>query len=346
MLNSTIKNGGRIALTIIGTTIGAGFASGREIWEFFTSYGLQSVIGITIAMILFSISSMIILWISWKNRTTNYFELLILLMGKRLAKLFDVFIFLYLISGSIVMFAGSGATFKQWNIPFLLGVVIIAVAIWLVIIRGVNGLMNLNSLLVPFLIIIIVFVSYNYVIHHSIIYGDFLRQHLKVWPSAVTYAAFNVISLLGVLSTMGAKINSKKEIVLGGILSSIGLTLVAIVLNLALLRVHMAQKFEIPLFALIEANQEILSVLVTIILWLAIYTTALSNIHGIVSRVQKKVNYSTEKISAIFIFGMIPLAFIGFSTLVKYLYPFYGVVNLYVLAVLILYPFQFSSNDL
>ena len=342
----TIKGGGKVALTIVGTTIGAGFASGREIWEFFTSYGIQSVIGITIAMILFAISSMIILWISWKYKTTNYFEVLALLMGEKLARIFDIFVFLYLISGSIVMFAGSGATFKQWNLPFLLGVGFLAISIWLVIIRGVNGLMNLNTILVPFLIIIIVYVSYNYVIHHSTLSGDFIRHHLDVWPSAITYAALNVISLLGVLSTMGPKINNRKEIVIGGLLSSMGLALVALLLNNSLLRVRLAQQYEIPLFSLIPAYQNVLSILVTTILWLAIYTTALSNIHGLVHRVQSKVNYSTAKISALFIIAILPLAFIGFSTLVKYLYPFYGVINLYVLAVLILYPFQISSKEL
>ena len=45
-------------MTIVGTTIGAGFASGREIWEFFGSYGEESHWGIILSMVLFFLSCM------------------------------------------------------------------------------------------------------------------------------------------------------------------------------------------------------------------------------------------------------------------------------------------------
>lgn len=336
----SLKIGIRIGLIIVGTTIGAGFASGREIWEFFSSYGAQSLVGISIAIILFALSSMFILWISYTNKTSNYYEVLVILMGRPLSKIFDGFIFLYLFSGSLVMFAGSGATFEQWNLPYLLGIGVLAIATWFVLIKGVNGLINMNSVLIPLLIIILIYVTYQYIISNQFLSGEYIRAHLKVWPSAITYSALNVVSLLGVLSTMGKKVNSKGEIVLGGFIAASLLGLIAFLMNLSLLRVEYVQQYEIPLFSLIPEHSHVLLLIVSIVLWFAIYTTVLSNIHGLVHRVQMKWNFSTSKLSIFIILSILPLTYIGFSTLVKILYPIYGVINLYVLAVLILYPFQ------
>lgn len=335
-----IINSLKIGLIIIGTTIGAGFASGREIWEFFSSYGYQSIQGILLSMILFGISSVFILWISYEYKTTNYYDVLNLLMGAKLAKLFDVLIFLYLFSGTIVMFAASGATFEQWDLAYKSGVFLMATLVWLVLIKGISGLININTILIPVLIVILLYVNYQFITNNSNYANNYLRSHLDVWPSAITYSALNLISLFGVLSTMGKKINSKLEIILGGAIAAITLGIVAISLNMSLLRIEYVQQYEIPLFSLIHNENRNMLFIISIVLWSAIYTTVLSNIFGLVNRIKSKVNYSTALISLIIIIGIIPLSFIGFSTLVKILYPLYGVLNLYVLAILLLYPFQ------
>jgi len=324
----------------MGTTIGAGFASGREIWEFFTSYGVQSTIGVLVTMGLFLMSSMVILWLSWKNNAENYYDILVLLMGEYLAKIFDWFIFIYLFSGAVVMFAGSGAVFRQWGYSMILGVLVIGVSLWIVLSQGTSGLLQLNSVLMPIKMVMMVWIGYQFLSENNEIIGHYIRENLEVWPSAVTYVAFNVISLLGVLSTLGKKINSKSEIIIGAIVGIGGLGLIALIMNLSLLRVSNVNEFEIPLFSLIPEKQTILMGIVSIILWLAIYTTALSNIHGLLYRIQKSVNFSIGKISFVLLAFIAPISFIGFTNLIQVLYPIFGVLNLYVLFLLILYPFQ------
>lgn len=330
----------KTGLIIVGTIIGAGFASGREIWEFFSSYGYQSMQGILISMILFGVSSIFILWISYKHQTDNYFDLLKILMGGNAAKIFDVYIFIYLFSGAIVMFAGSGATFQQWNLAYTLGVIVMAVLVWIVLIRGISGLININNILTPALIAMLFFVNYYFISNNNSLTNNHLRSHLDVWPSAITYSAFNLIYLLGILSTMGKRITSKREIVLSGVIATLILGAVAVLLNMSLLRVEYVQQYEIPLFSLIPNGDQNILIIVSIVLWSAIYIAVLFNLYGLVNRIRSKVSYSTVSISLLLIIIIIPLSFIGFSTLVKFLYPLYGVINLYLLAILLLYPFQ------
>ncbi|MGD9678389.1 MAG: hypothetical protein AB7V16_08600 [Vulcanibacillus sp.] len=340
MLNSII-NGLKLGILIIGTTIGAGFASGREVWEFFSSYGVKSTTGIFIFMAINTITSICIVSISYKHKTSNYYELLVVIMGRKLAKIFDIVIFFYLLSVSVVMFAGSGATLEQWNFPFVIGIIVLAIAIWIIIISGVEGLIKINVLFIPLLLIVILYVTYQYVFLIPNYSGGHIRSNLKVWPSAITYSALNAISLLGVLSTIGNKIKSRIEIFIGGIFGGLSLGVVALMLNLSILKVEYVQQYEIPLFSLISKDKMFLLLIASITIWLAIYTTALSNIYSLVTRIQNRwTNLSTSKITFIIILIIAPLSFFGFSILVNILYPLYGVISLYLMATILLYPFQ------
>ena len=49
-----MKNVLKVTFVIIGTMIGAGFASGKEIFLFFNSYGIKGFVGVLISTLLSS----------------------------------------------------------------------------------------------------------------------------------------------------------------------------------------------------------------------------------------------------------------------------------------------------
>ena len=53
-----MKNSINLAGAYIGIIIGAGFASGQEVLQFFTSFGIYSVLGIVVATALFAFLGM------------------------------------------------------------------------------------------------------------------------------------------------------------------------------------------------------------------------------------------------------------------------------------------------
>lgn len=328
----------KVGFTIIGTTIGAGFASGREIWEFFGSYGKNSQYSLLLAMILFMVTVSIVLWISRTHQTTNYYGILETLMGRRLARIFDVLTMLYLLSMSVVMFAGSGATFVQWNMSYLLGVYFIAITVFLVLLFDVKGLVTIQSFIIPVLTGVLLFVYIRFIMSFQGISQENEISAIS-WPSGITYAALNVVPLIAVLSTLSCELKTKGEMWLASGISTIGLTAIAILMNHSLMKVsdEIAQ-YEMPLFSLLQNYPIEMIAVVSIMLWLAIYTTAISGVHGIVSRILPVFRYPSWAITLLIIAVMIPLSLFGFSTLVSILYPIYGVLNLFVLGLLILYP--------
>lgn len=343
-----IRHSLKICFTIVGTNIGAGFASGREIWEFFGSYGTGSTFYLVVSIALFSICSMIILWISWRQKTDHYFGILKLIMGKRMANWFDGLILLYLILSTLVMFAGSGATFSQWNMSYLFGSSVLAIAVWLILFYDVKGLMSLNYILMPSLTVILCIVCVSF-----LLYGEpqpvpvqTEMEWLPVWPSAVTYAALNVIPLMAVLATLGRQIRHPLEIGIAGVGSGICLGGVGVLFNLSLLRIeNMIPQYDIPLFALIHSFSPVWFAVISIILWLAIYTTAVSGMYGAVFRISSWISVPKWSIALMMTVFMVPLSQFGFANLVKVIYPIYGILNLFILSMILLYPLQKQSQS-
>ena len=70
------KNIIKIALVIIGAIIGAGFASGQEIYIFFLSYKKEGILGIIISCTLLGTTIYKSLKIILENNIENYKEFL------------------------------------------------------------------------------------------------------------------------------------------------------------------------------------------------------------------------------------------------------------------------------
>ena len=62
----------QVGAVFIGTIVGAGLASGQEITQFFTSFGLKSFLGILFCGVFYVIMGSIIAKISIKNSSLFY----------------------------------------------------------------------------------------------------------------------------------------------------------------------------------------------------------------------------------------------------------------------------------
>ncbi len=320
---------------IVGTIIGAGYASGRELWEFF---GAESGLAIVLFAVLFSISCAVILTVSKKEQTTHYLPVLEKVLGKRLAKAYDVMIILYLFSVTVIMLAGAGATLEVYHIPTWLGIIVNGLLVVIIFIKGTSGMTKINALLIPILIVCLLAVLLVY--QHSIGFTfSFNLQEQKNWPSSLTFTSLNILPIIAVLGAVGNQINHRGEIYIASIGSGVILGTVSYIYNESLLTV--AQEiifYEIPLFVILKHYPSVMVLAISLVLWLAIYTTAASGVLGLLSRIRVKVTGEPWVIALLLVALMAPLTLFGFSTLISILYPLYGILNLYILAALLLYP--------
>ncbi len=259
-------------------------------------------------------------------------------LGKRLAKAYDVMIILYLFSVTVIMLAGAGATLEVYHIPTWLGIIVNGFLVVIIFIKGTSGMTKINALLIPILIVCLLAVLLVY--QHSIGFTfSFNLQEQKNWPSSLTFTSLNILPIIAVLGAVGNQINHRGEIYIASIGSGVILGTVSYIYNESLLTV--AQEiifYEIPLFVILKHYPSVMVLAISLVLWLAIYTTAASGVLGLLSRIRVKVTGEPWVIALLLVALMAPLTLFGFSTLISILYPLYGILNLYILAALLLYP--------
>ncbi len=327
---------------IIGTIIGAGYASGRELWQFF---GNESGLAIILFAILFFVCCYVIMAISYQKNSEHYLPVLQELMGKRLTGLYDGMIILYLFSTTVIMIAGGGATLEVLHIPYWYGVLIISGLLVLLFVWGISGMTSMNAVIIPLLIVFLVgtLFVFQWTTGFEISF-DVMAQHN--WPNAFTFTALNILPLVAVIAAIGNKIQRTGEIWIASIGSATVLGVISFLYNESLLIVaHEVMLYEIPLFAILKHYPYFMVLVMSGLLWAAIYTTAASGMLGLCTRFKNYLGLPFWVLALIFICLMVPLTTIGFSRLISILYPLYGLLNLYILASIILYPILHRFDD-
>ncbi|GAB3053945.1 YkvI family membrane protein [Virgibacillus ainsalahensis] len=330
-----IKAGLKWMFLIIGTTIGAGYASGRELWQFF---GHESGLAILMFVIFFSVSSGVIMKISREQQSTHYLPVLRDIVGARLTGIYDVMIFLYLFTTTVVMIAGSGATGQAFNFSYWWGIGIMVIALILLFLKGINGLLAMNQFVLPLLLGGLLFILLLFTRDQGLeLFSHWHEQ--RNWAAAFPFTALNILPMIAVLGAIGNKVKSKQEIWIACGGSGLILGVISYVYNNSLIQIaDELLLYEIPLFAILRDYPFEMLIFMGILLWFAIFTTAAAGILGIVTRVQEYIKKPLGLIVVVTLATMIPLTTLGFSTLINYIYPVYGILNLYVLTRLLLYP--------
>lgn len=329
------RSGMKWMFLIIGTTIGAGYASGRELWQFF---GHESGLAIVLFAVFFTMSCIVIMQVSYKYQSTQYLPVLRKIVGAKLTRIYDVMIFLYLYTTTVVMIAGSGATGQAFNFSYWWGIGIMVGVLILLFMKGINGILSVNQYVLPILIIGLLFMLLQFT--HDQKLALFSHWHeQRNWTAAFPFTALNILPLIAVLGAIGNKIKSKQEIWIASISSGVILGVVSYIYNNSLIQIADEMLlYEIPMFAILKNYPFGMLIFMSILLWIAIFTTAAAGVLGIVTRIEDFFRKPLSLLAVVILVTMIPLTTLGFSTLISYIYPIYGILNLYVLTRLLLFP--------
>lgn len=333
----------QVAATYMGAIIGAGFASGQELLRFFAIHKSYGLVGVGLAGIMFAGLGIIIVRYVNKNKISSYGELVHMLFGEKIAKILDKLISSVLIIGFTVMLVGSGAIFnEQWGINNNITILITLLAVAGAILAGGKGVLWINSVLIPFLVITALIISL------SILYlpDDLLPSQVSTveisaglasnnWiVAAALYVAYNMILGIVILSSL-EQVNSANAM-LGTTLGGLSLGVMGF-FKVAALLVFFPQilLYQIPMLYLASQISNSITYVYTIALWFAMVTTAVANAYGIVIRLS--TNTRLSYLQSLIIVMLLPLPFtqFSFSTLVGSVYPLFGYVGLFLVGAIL-----------
>ncbi|UOY92754.1 GerAB/ArcD/ProY family transporter [Ectobacillus sp. JY-23] len=326
---------GRIAATYIGTVVGAGFATGREIVEFFTMHGTYGTIGIFISGLLFVWLGTKMMLLATRIKAHSAQEFNIYLFGNIFGRLINVLLLMVLLGVTSVMLSGAGSVFKeQLQLPRSIGVIITVIACILVLTRGLQGIFEVNTLVVP---IMMFFIITMYVITVAQT-GPTLTVaipaeswNIKWVTNPITYVAMNLALAQSVLVPLASEIKDEKVIKWGGIVGGAGLFGILLCSQLAILTVDQFYQYDIPMAEVVKRFNQTFHFFFVLVIFGEVFTTLIGNVYGMNRQLQSMTGWRNNGFIYIILLISYMISHVGYGQLLHMLYPLIGWVSLILL---------------
>lgn len=322
-----------IALIYCGAVFGAGFASGREIFTFFSCYKTWGIVSSIFTGFLFSFFGFSICKYAKEKNITNIETYLLDLFPKPMAKFFSFIANLFLVLSFCIMITGCGTLFsEQFGLPAVFASLASLLICFCVIKNDVSGLGIFNLLATPCMfigVVVLCFLCLN-LPKVSAVYSDKVAAPII---SGILYLSYNMVSAAAVLVSSSKIADTENEAAIGGMLGGV-LVAIPLVFMSVVLGFHWeVASFPMPFFKLIHNNFPNFSIVCSLVLYFAMMTTAVSSGVGVLANVAPKKNTKYAVLLCVLAFL---ISFMPFAELVVSVYSSFGVIGvLLILGILI-----------
>lgn len=322
----------KVIAVIIGTIIGAGFASGKEIYIFFAQYGKYGIIGAIFSAILMAIIIYSTILIVKKSKVKNNNEFIAQISNKEsMIEILKNIINIFLVVSFWIMCAGF-CTFlnQEMGVPIIVTAIFNAIIVYILLMKKIDGVIKLNSVVVPIMITIIIMISIkNYSLTNLLSSNlDTNSKSLgEAILSAILFISYNSITLIPIITSINLEINNKKIFKFIAIISGIiiFILIIAIYQMLALSSINV-KNMELPILEVLDLCHPIEKIIYSIAIVIAILTSAISSGYGALENLKEKDKY--KKTAMLICLLEIPISYIGFGNLVSALYPVFGFIGI------------------
>ncbi len=322
----------KIIFVIIGTIIGAGFASGKEIFTFFNVYGFYGLFGLFFSNLIIGFSIYKSFKLILKYNINSYHDFISILIPKS-SFLIDVMcniINIFLIISFVVMIAGFGSYFfQEFSLPVYVGSCVIAFLSFFVFCGDIELISKINSYIIPFLIILIILLGCTNLFSFTSLNIHSVDSNFNWFIRSLLYSSYNLVVLFPILITLKKYIPHLRNVKIISVLSTTLLSVMSIVLFF-LLNYYFEDVFslDLPTVYIAGLSNLFIKYIFSIAILGAIFTTALSSGYGFLNNLNIKNSKSYKIIALTMCFMSILFSNIGFSTLLNLLYPILGFIRL------------------
>ena len=213
----------------------------------------------------------------------------------------------------------------------IIGSIFLAIICFIVFLGNIKNIAKINSIIIPILISFILYIGIHNIkfININLIKNTLIKSEGISWIiQAVLYASYNMILVIPVLINLKEFIKNKKQIVNVAITSSGIIIVLSLIIFLLLMNINTDySNIEMPVIYVIKNRFTNISWVYGFIILIAIFTTAVSIGVSFLNNVSKnKKDYN--KIAFFICFISVIISNIGFSNLVKILFPMFGYMGI------------------
>ena len=353
---SDAKGGKANVLTIIkfagafvAFLIGSGYATGQEIMQFFTAYGIWSMGGLLIALVLFAWLGKVLMNYGYRHsdlgpdamadRAFRYYA------GKYFGAFLAWFIPLFLVLVCIVMTSGAGATLAQYfGIPAWAGSLAMCLIVFITNIFGFHRIVDVIGVVGPIIIVFTLIIAANAIAANPEGLaniggkGDLFAgmanatNGAPLWAlGGLLYVAYNVAGSVPFFAQTGGTARVPREAKIGAVLGGIAFIGAAMLMNVALLcHIDNVAALEVPTLYLSDLISPALSVVFAVIVLCGIYSTAAPMMWTAVNRFAPEGTKRNKAVLVLFSAVVLAIAVspLGYSQLMGIIYPYTGYIGI------------------
>ncbi|QGG46643.1 YkvI family membrane protein [Heliorestis convoluta] len=335
----------KVAGAYIGTIVGAGFATGQEVLQFFVFFGTSGIVAIALVTLLFMFFGYVILELGQRLRADSHREVIQYAGGRWLGTLIDGVITFFLFGALTAMAAGAGAVFsEQFGLSSYLGSLLLLGLTLAVVMVGISAVISAISYLVPLLLLSLLGIFIATLWFHPVDWAvvgqatDPRQAPVPFWPlSAINYVSYNLVLAVAVLAPMGKHVLDRSTLRQGAFWGGLGLGVGSLAIFLTVISyLPGILAYEVPMAFIAAQFTPFVQIAYSIILLLQIFTTAVGSLFGFASRLTSQESPSFRWILLGTVAGAFVAGQFGFTNLIRILYPAVGYAGLLMLAGLLL----------
>ena len=278
-------------LVFQGVLIGGGYATGREIVEYFMKYGpLGGISGMLISLVVWSLILAVTFEFSRRFKTYDYRSLLMSLLGP-IWFVFEIFYIVLLVIVLAVVGSAAGVLLRDYlSIPYLVGVTIMLAAIGFLTFKGSDMIEKFSAVWSPLIYVVYVL----FLVVSLVKFGSLIRENLtsaQILPGwaigGFKYGLYNMCVIPAILFCV-RHIETRKEAVSAGVIAAFVGLMPAFLFFVAIVG-HYPEVVseEIPaVFVLERAQAPLLLIIFVIVMFGTLIQTGTGFIHGVNERLQ------------------------------------------------------------
>ncbi|MCM3720609.1 YkvI family membrane protein [Solibacillus isronensis] len=347
-----MKKSIQIAGAFVSLVVGAGFASGQEIMQYFTSFGLMSVFGCIVATIIFTMLGMTLAQIGSDLQTTSHKEGIHFIGGRFFGPVLDQMISFVLFGIAVVMLAGAGSTFNQmYSVDASIGSLFMAILVVITLMLNAESIIKMLAALMPYLLgIIFILLIYSlFTMEYSVSELNVIAKSQPSasphwFSSAVIYVSYNIAAGAAMLIVMGGTATNRNIARRGGALGGIILGLLILLINVALFaKMDIVAGVEMPTLELAKQIHPTVGIIMSFVLLAMIYSTAVGTLYILAVRIVKQDRFAFKVVINLLCIVGFAISLVGFTTLISKLYVIMGYLGI-VLILFIMISALFKSS--
>lgn len=329
----------------IGVIMGAGFASGRECWQFFGVFGKKGYFGAVFSTVCFVVLACMLTYIARSKNTSDLGRLISPFENTYIDNVIGWTLGIIYYTMIIAMTAAGGSLLnQQFGISKVVGGLVIAVLCILTVLGDFERVSRIFRLLVPVLFIIGI-VTILLTIHidfgqSGAVSGYRPGRMSPNWPvSALVFMAYNTLGMITMAGSCAVNAKDTANAYKGAVLGTLCLGGLTILLLRALLTdMAFSSSLDLPMLGFSARISPVLNVIYAVVLYGAVYSTGASTYYGFSTRIR-----SGRLKKYIIIFGAAAgflLGLTGFKRLVEFLYPAQGYIGILFIFLIIMNFFR------